>query len=76
MDDSTWRGDITGVYVNGTKLTAGYSVSAVVRLLLHRRFFPANLLQSAATVTIAINSTTFSQATVSQTIGAGVPANW
>jgi len=73
-DNSTWRGDITGVYVNGTKLTAGYSVSAGQITFTPSASSPANLLQTAATVTIAINSTSFSQDTVSQTIGAGVPA--
>ena len=76
-DDGTWAGRISGITVGGTTLsTAAYSVNAGAGTIT---FTPANdgadsLLRTPGTKTIAVLASTYSPTTVSQAIGAGVPA--
>jgi hypothetical protein len=70
-DNATWRAAITSITVGGTTLAAGaYSITAG-----QITFTPSasTLLQTASTKTIAVIATGYTNATVSQTIGAGAP---
>jgi hypothetical protein len=70
-DNATWRGGITGITVDGTPLTAGFSASAGTLTFTPSASVPAGLLQTAGTKDIVITSTNYSTATVSQAIAAG-----
>ncbi len=70
-DDATWRGKISGLTVNGTALTAGYSVSAGKITFTPSASAPASALQSPGSKSIVVSATGYSNATVSQTISAG-----
>ncbi len=71
-DDATWRGAITSITVNGTTLTAGYSVSSGKITFTPSASNPANLLQTAgASKSIIVYATNYTNATVSQTVSAG-----
>lgn len=72
-DDATWRAAITSITVGGTTLTAGYTVSSGQITFTPSASNPAGLLQtSGANKSIVITATGYTNATVSQTIGAGV----
>ena len=70
-DDSAWRAAITSIAVGPTTLTAGYSVSAGQITFTPSASAPAALLQTNGTRTITVKATGYTDATVSQTIGAG-----
>jgi hypothetical protein len=70
-DNSTWRAAITSITVGGTALdVSAYSISAG-----QITFTPSasSFLQSSGSKSIVIIATAYSNATVTQTIGAGVP---
>lgn len=73
-DDATWRGAITGITIGGTALTAGYTVSAGKITFTPSASNPAGLLQTSGTKSIVVTATGYSNATVSQAIGAGLPS--
>lgn len=70
-DDATWRAAITSIKVGATTLTAGYSVSAGQITFTPSTSTPSNLLQTAASPTITVVATGYTDATVTQAIGAG-----
>lgn len=73
-DDAAWRAAITNITVDGVSLLGGYSISAGKITLTPASSGPAGLLQTAAVgKSIVITATGYSNATVSQTIGAGTP---
>ncbi|MEY4282337.1 MAG: hypothetical protein RLZ39_1749, partial [Bacteroidota bacterium] len=72
-DDASWRAAITSITVGGTTLSASaYTISAG-----QITFTPSasSLLQTPGTKSIVVISTGYNNATVSQVIVAGVPAN-
>lgn len=72
-EDASWRGAITEITVGGTTLAASaYDKTAAGKIT----FTPSAsaLLQSAGTKAIVVKATGYSDATVSQAIGAGVAA--
>ncbi|RZJ66955.1 MAG: DUF1533 domain-containing protein [Flavobacterium sp.] len=71
-DDAAWRSAITGVNVNGTALTAGYSVASGQIVFTPSASVPASLLQTSGSKTIVVSATGYSTATVTQNIGAGI----
>ena len=73
-DDATWRGAITGITIGGTALTAGYTVSAGKITFTPSASNPAGLLQTSGIKSIVVTATGYSNATVSQAIGAGLPS--
>ncbi len=73
-DDATWRGAITGITIGGTALTAGYTVSAGKITFTPSASNPAGLLQTSGTKSIVVTATGYSNATVSQAIGSGLPS--
>ncbi len=75
-DDGTWAGSITGITINGTALTTGYSVSTNKITFTPSASVPAGLLQtSGANKSIAISSANgYNDAPVSQTIAVGIDA--
>lgn len=71
-DDATWRGQISGITVDGAALSASaYAVSAG-----QITFTPSlsALLQTNGTKNISVQATGYSDGTVAQTIGFGAPA--
>jgi len=74
-DDATWRAAIDSIKIGGTKLTAGFSASAGQITFTPSASSPASLLQSSGSKSIVIYATGYSDATATQTIGVGVPAN-
>lgn len=70
-DDPTWRADILGITVNGVDLTAGYNVTAGQITFTPSASSPANLLQQSGSKNIAVITANYSDATVTQSIGAG-----
>lgn len=70
-DNATWRGNITGVTINGTPLTAGYSVSAGTLTFTPSASVPASLLQSSGSKTISVLASNYSSDDVTQAISAG-----
>ena len=70
-DNASWRGAITSITVGGTTLTSGYTVSPGQITFTPSASAPANLLQTATNRSIVVIATGYSNATVSQTIGAG-----
>ncbi|MBX2931101.1 MAG: T9SS type A sorting domain-containing protein [Chitinophagaceae bacterium] len=73
-DDATWRSAITSITVGGTTLTAGYNVSSGTITFTPSASSPSGLLQTSGTKSIVVKATGYTDATVSQTIGAGAPA--
>lgn len=71
-DDPTWRTAISSITVNGTALTAGYTVSSGQITFDPSASVPANLLQASGSKSIVVNATGYNSATVSQNIGFGV----
>ena len=71
-DNPTWRAAITSITVGGTTLTAGWVVSAGKITFTPSASVPATLLQTSSTKSIVVIATGYSNATVSQVIGAGV----
>lgn len=74
-DDAIWRGNVTGVTVNGTPLTAGYTVTAGQITFTPSASVPANLLQVSGSKNIAIIASGYNNATVTQTVGHGAATN-
>ncbi|MDI9396915.1 MAG: YDG domain-containing protein [Candidatus Pacebacteria bacterium] len=72
-ENAAWREAITGVTVNGTALTAGWSALTSGQITFTpSASSPVNLLQASGTKTIEITATGYSTATVSQTVNPGV----
>ncbi|WP_291275974.1 hemoblobin-interacting domain-containing protein [Flavobacterium sp.] len=72
-DNPAWREAITGITIGGTTLTGGYTVSPGKITFTPSASNPTTLLQSAGAKTIVVSATNYSQASVIQTIGVGVP---
>lgn len=70
-ENSTWRAAVTGVTINGTPLTAGYSISLGRLTLSPSLSEPAALLRSAGEKSVVVTATNYTPATVSQSIAAG-----
>ena len=73
-DNATWRGTITSITVGGTTLDpSAYNTTVVGKIT----FTPSAsaLLQSAGAKSIVFVATNYFNATLSQTIGAGVPTS-
>ena len=74
-DDVNWRSNITSVTINGTPLTAGYSVSAGQITFTPSASSPANLLQTAGTLSVVVIANGYNDATVSQGVSFGAPTS-
>ncbi len=74
IDNPTWRASITSITINGTILSAGYSISNGLITLTPSLSSPANLLQISGTKTIVVTASSYSDASVSQFVGAGIAA--
>ena len=73
-DDPTWRAAVTGITVNGTTLTSGYTLGAGTLTFTPASSVPVALLQTSGSLSIAVSATGYNATTVTQTLGAGVPA--
>ena len=70
--NDAWKSNITGVTINGTTLTTGFDASTSGQITFTPSVSsPANLLQVSGTKTFAVIATGYTNATVSQAIGAG-----
>ena len=77
-DDATWRSAITSITVDGTTLTAGFDKTQTGKIVFTpSASAPASLLQtsSATAKTIVFKATGYTDASVSQTISAGVASS-
>ena len=73
-DNPTWRSAITSITVGGTILSASaYNTTVAGQITLTPS--ASTLLQTPGTKTIVVRATGYADATVSQTIGAGVPTS-
>ena len=70
-DDAAWRTAITSVTINGTPVTAGYSVLSGAITFIPSTV-TANLLQVNGTKIIKVIATGYNDAIVSQAVGVGV----
>jgi hypothetical protein len=70
-DDPTWRAAISSITVGGTPLTAGSAVTAGQIAFTPSASSPASLLQSSGSKSIVVIATGYTNATVTQSIGAG-----
>jgi hypothetical protein len=74
-ENATWRGAISGVTVDGTALTAGWSASTSGQITFTPSASnPANLLRTPGSKTIVVSATGYNPNSVTQSIGVGQPA--
>ena len=72
-ENAAWRQAITGVTVNGTALTAGWSALTSGQITFTpSASSPANLLQASGSKTIVVSATGYNTTQVIQSIGVGV----
>jgi len=72
-NNNNWIGHITSVKVNGAQLTAGYAISAGKLVFTPAASVPANLLQTAGSLSISIAATGYSIDSFTQYIAPGAP---
>ena len=70
-DNTLWRSNITGITVDGTPLTAGYSVTAGMITFTPAESLPVNLLRSPGSKAIVVQSSSHADASATQAISAG-----
>lgn len=74
-ENATWRGAITGVTVDGTALTGGWSASTSGQITFTPSASnPANLLRTPGSKTIVVSAAGYNPTQVIQLIGVGAPA--
>jgi hypothetical protein len=70
-DNALWRAAVTGITINGTPLTAGFSISPGMITLSPFSAVPSELLRTSGERTIVVTASNYTNAGVSQTATPG-----